>query len=130
MTGVELLLDTNAVIAWTNRDRGILRLLDRNTVVGISLFTLGELEYGAFKSMRLAANLALIQELLDSVELVLPDRTTANVYGALKNQLRSKARPIPENDLWIAAIASQHGLQLATRDEHFTRVEGLRLAGW
>ena len=103
MTGVDLLLDTNAVIAWTNNDRAILRILDHAPRIGISVFTLGELEYGAFKSTHVRANLALVEKVLRGVVLVMPDRDTATVYGSLKNHLRAKARPIPENDLWIAA---------------------------
>jgi tRNA(fMet)-specific endonuclease VapC len=44
--------------------------------------------------------------------------------------LRGEGRPIPENDLWIAATASEHGLVLVTRDEHFDRVEGLLVERW
>lgn len=55
---------------------------------------------------------------------------TAWIYGEVRNHLRLKARPIPENDLWIAAIAIQHGLTLATRDEHFNDVDDLKRENW
>ena len=58
------------------------------------------------------------------------DASTARFYGEIKNRLRAQARPIPENDVWIAAIALQHGLVLATRDEHFAAVDGLACERW
>ncbi|HYX24501.1 MAG TPA: PIN domain-containing protein [Thermoanaerobaculia bacterium] len=48
----------------------------------------------------------------------------------MKTLLRRKGRPIPENDLWIAASARRHGLTLASRDSHFEHVEGLGLEVW
>ncbi len=46
-------------------------------------------------------------------------------YAAIKDYLRREGTPIPTNDLWIAASTLQHGLILATRDEHFDAIEGL-----
>lgn len=56
---------------------------------------------------------------------ILPcDLEAARQYGRLKNDLRAKGRPLPENDIWIAAVASHHDLVLATRDRHFRDVDG------
>ena len=52
------------------------------------------------------------------------------MYGVIKQALREKGRPIPENDIWIAAIAQQYGLTLVTRDDHFTAIDGLTLEKW
>ena len=62
---------------------------------------------------------------------VLPcDRATAARYGELKAALRAQGTPIPENDLWIAALARQHALTLVTRDAHFAGVRGLVVERW
>jgi tRNA(fMet)-specific endonuclease VapC len=62
---------------------------------------------------------------------VLPlNADTAKRYGEIKNLLRTKGRPIPENDLWIAAIAQQYDLTLVTRDPHFKSVEKLKIEVW
>ena len=55
---------------------------------------------------------------------------TAGLYGETKAQLRLRGRPIPENDLWIAALARQHQLILATRDLHFDAVAAVDLVRW
>ena len=58
------------------------------------------------------------------------DETTAQEYGRIKTALKAKGRPIPDNDIWIAAIAKQYSLVLATRDQHFSEVEGLLTETW
>src|SRR5205085_909827 len=55
------------------------------------------------------------------------DAPVSHRYAALHHALRLKGRPIPTNDLWIAAIAMEHGLVLYTRDAHFEAVPGLAL---
>lgn len=56
------------------------------------------------------------------------DETTAEFYAQVFFELRQKGRPIPSNDLWLAASALQHGLALATYDDHFSAISGLLLA--
>ncbi|NJO80161.1 MAG: type II toxin-antitoxin system VapC family toxin, partial [Cyanobacteria bacterium RM1_2_2] len=51
-------------------------------------------------------------------------------YGEVKNKLRLKGRPLPENNIWIAALALQHALILITRDAHFQEVENLQTVAW
>jgi tRNA(fMet)-specific endonuclease VapC len=50
---------------------------------------------------------------------------TADYYAKIFHDLRGKGRPIPSNDMWIAATAMQNGLWLATYDGHFKHIEGL-----
>jgi tRNA(fMet)-specific endonuclease VapC len=61
---------------------------------------------------------------------LLCDTETARRYGEVKNKLKLKGRPLPENDVWIAALALQHDLTLVTRDAHFQEVESLKTAAW
>ena len=123
------LLDTNAVIALQNGDPGIREFLQKNDVIVPSI-VLGELYYGAYRSGRLQDNLAIIEDFATSSKILNCDVATARLYGAIKQQLKLKGRPIPENDIWIAAIAQQHGLTLVTQDTHFEAVDGLQLESW
>ena len=84
----------------------------------------------ARKSTRVQDNLARIDDFASTNVVLACDTETARRYGEIKERLRARGRPIPENDIWIAAIALQHALTLATRDAHFETVEGLRLAAW
>jgi len=80
--------------------------------------------------MQVEKNMAKLRE-LSSILTVLPcDSVTAYQYGQIKNTLRKKGRPIPENDIWIAACAIQNSLVLVTRDEHFTNVGNLKVDRW
>ena len=58
------------------------------------------------------------------------DTNTAREYGEIKSALQAEGRLIPENDIWIAAIAQQHDLTLVTRDEHFKEVKHLKVEVW
>ena len=75
-------------------------------------------------------NLQQIDNFKDANTILACDETTASVYGVLKNMLRSKGRPLPENDIWIAAVAIQHGLTLVSRDAHFDELETLQRVTW
>ena len=61
------------------------------------------------------------------VTLLLPDSESARFYAEISSQLHRQGRPIPTNDMWIAAQTLQHGLTLDTRDGHFQHVPGLTL---
>ena len=91
---------------------------------------LGELRYGARKSRQAQVNLDRIRDFEAAVSVLPVSAATAEHYGIVKEALRAKGRPLPENDIWIAAIAVQHGLPVVSRDEHFRDVDGLELVRW
>ena len=122
------LLDTNIIIALFAKDSIVLRELAKASEVFVPAIVLGELFYGAAKSNQAAANNARIEEFAAEAAVLASDVSTAREYGRIKNDLRGKGRPIPENDIWISAIASQHGLTLVTRDGHFDEVSNLSIA--
>ena len=90
----------------------------------------GELYYGARKSARTVENLGRIDQFVASSVVLGCEIATAHYYGQVKNQLRLKGRPLPENDIWIAALALQHNLLLVTRDAHFQNIENLQAIAW
>jgi tRNA(fMet)-specific endonuclease VapC len=90
----------------------------------------GELYYGALKSKRTTQNLARVDVLKASASVRPCAAETAREYGRIKNGLRALGQPIPENNIWNAALAVQRGLTLATRDPHFDRVERLPRVRW
>ncbi len=125
----EYLLDTNIVSAFIDEEAAVVSQVRANSVF-ISSTVLGELYFGVYKSGRVAVNLARVEVVERSIVSVDCDAGIAKIYGNLRNQLQKKGRPIPENDIWIAAIALQHDLSLATRDAHFGAVDGLKLEIW
>jgi len=124
------LLDTNAAIAALNNKLDLQRLLDGSRDVFLSTTVVGELCYGAEKSSHVEANFARIRRLIVLCPVFVCDEETARHYAFIKNQLRRKGRPIPDNDIWVAASARQHKLTLVTRDGHFDEVDGLLIEQW
>ncbi len=124
------LLDTNIVIEAFHGRIVVQKHLPTGRYWFVSSIALGELHYGALRSRRVAVGLAQV-EALDTGFLVLAcDAGTARAYAQIRNLLRSKGKPLPENDIWIAATALQHELTLVTRDQHFQEVEGLAIEAW
>jgi tRNA(fMet)-specific endonuclease VapC len=125
------LLDTNVIVALFAKETSVTdHVSDPATSVFIPSIAVGELYYGAAKSGRPAANAAQADAFVAANIILSCDSTTGKFYGTTKSMLRAKGRPIPENDIWIAAIALQYDLTLVSRDGHFLEVEGLRLERW
>ncbi len=130
MTDGPLLLDTNAAIALLNQRTDATVVAAAFGPVILPLFAVGELEYGARNSENPTRNLRTLENLVTDLAILNPDRETAAHYGEIRARLRRKGRPIPPNDLWIAALALQHGLPVLTRDSHFDYVDGITVVGW
>ena len=71
-----------------------------------------------------------MEEVKSACALVGIDADTADDYADIREELRSAATPIPENDIWIAALCRQHGLPVASRDGHFDKVSRLKRVAW
>ncbi|MEO8396000.1 MAG: type II toxin-antitoxin system VapC family toxin [Chloroflexota bacterium] len=123
------LLDTNAAIALLKGDPAIDTVLSRLELY-VPGIVLGELYFGAEKSGRIEENLRRVDEFAAKRSILHCDTETSRWYGRIRHQLRAKGRPIPQNDVWIAAVALQHDLTLLTRDVHFKEVDNLPLKSW
>ncbi|MCC7449149.1 MAG: type II toxin-antitoxin system VapC family toxin [Anaerolineae bacterium] len=129
MAGNRRVLDTVIVAAYFNKEPVIRQKL-ANVIGYVSSITIGELYFGAYNSQQTAQNVANIRNFIALNTLLGCDEVTADYYGQIKRQLRVKGRPIPENDIWIAATALQYNLPLVSRDAHFQAVNGLLLEVW
>ena len=125
-----VLLDTTIIIALFNQDQAGMNRLGMVEEVFVPSIAIGELFYGAYNSRQVEQSLETIRTFVQANTILVADAQTAEVYGKIKSRLRERGRPIPENDVWIAAIALQHQLELAARDTHFAEVEGLPLQVW
>lgn len=124
------LLDTNIIIAIFSRDEAVMTELAKSREIFIPSVVLGELYYGAQKSAHKKENTAVIDKFASANTILACDVDTARQYGKIKESLLAKGRPIPDNDIWIAAIAFQHHLPLVTRDLHFNEIKGLAIKNW
>jgi len=124
---VRILLDTNAYVAWKRGHEGVAQLLRDSEKVYASSVMIGELLAGFRLGSRCGQNARELAEFLadPAVSSVGTDNTTADRYARLVVQLRRKGRPIPTNDIWIAAHALQTGADLISFDAHFGDVDGV-----
>lgn len=120
-----LLVDTSVVVDLLEGDQTVASILGQYTPVSIPVVVLAELLSGARRSQRVAENVERIEVFAAKNHVLSCDRTTADHYADIANQLRARGKPIPQNDMWIAAVARQHGLPVAARDKHFDEVEAL-----
>jgi tRNA(fMet)-specific endonuclease VapC len=125
-----MILDTNAVSAIVNRDANARRLANAADLLCLPVIVFGEFEYGLLGSNKVK-DLRPKFDYLIGASIPLPvDWDTGKVYASLKHKQRLIGRPIPENDLWIAALALQHDQPILSRDAHFDAIDGVRRVGW
>ncbi len=130
MKAGDYLLDTNIVIGLLAEEPSILRRFDAEGSATLSIVVLGELYFGAYNSKQLRNNLVKLERLIADNTLLDCNLETAAIYGELRQFLRERGTPIPENDLWIAAQCRQHELTIVTRDAHFSHLPDLVCETW
>ncbi|MFZ4597392.1 MAG: PIN domain-containing protein [Terrimicrobiaceae bacterium] len=126
-----VLVDTTIVV---NHFRTTNESLKSHVAAGGTIFlpltVLGELYAGACRVARKEKALQQIEAFLLSSTLLLPDEGTAKTYGEIYAELALAGTPIPQNDMWIAALAKEHGLPLAAQDAHFRQIKNLTVLSW
>lgn len=117
-------LDTNRITDLFRGDLELAEQLGTAEEVWIPLFALGEIKAGFQGGTPQRRNESLLNRLLakPTVGVLLPSRETAEIYARIFVQLRRAGAPVPDSDLWIAALALEHDLVLITRDRHFERI--------
>ena len=113
------LVDTNVIIRMLKGDKTAVEILGGIDKAFVPIVVVGELFYGAYKSTRKDDNMVLFTAVLSTFEILLIEESVAVSYALIKTDLIKNGIKIPENDLWIAAIADANDLSLATFDSHF-----------
>ena len=125
-----MILDTNALSAWADGDAGIeapLRSTDRLVVPSV---VLGEYFFGIRQSRHRRRYEDWLTRFLPETEIATITSATADSYADIRLELKRLGTPIPQNDLWIAALARQHVLAVLSRDTHFDIVERIKRIGF
>jgi tRNA(fMet)-specific endonuclease VapC len=127
------LLDTDIVIYSLKGHSAVKKNLERNlhAALKISIVTLMELYYGAYKSQKVASNIGKIKRIEDAVEIIALGRESAEICAMLKADLEKSGIPLDDFDLILAACALSHDLVLVTNNvKHFQRIQGLKFENW
>ena len=124
---MKALLDTSAYSELKRGHSGVAELLRQSQAIVFSPIVVGELLYGFRRTRHSEHNLRELQEFLENpfVSLVPVTVVTADRFSRIALGLRAKGRPIPTNDIWIAAQAMETGADLLSFDQHFAEIDGL-----
>ena len=125
MNGSSAALDTNVAIAINNNQAAAVNWVRGVNHIYLPVPVLAELIFGALNSRDVSANRGRVADLASRCALLGIDPQTAEAYATLRMALRKLGKPIPDNDLWIAALCVQHAVPLCTLDMHFADVPGL-----
>ena len=130
MTGNNYLLDSNIIIAIFKGNKVFAEKISNEESIFLSSIVLGELYTGINRVSNKSKHLKILNDFLDLCKVVNIDSTTAKFYGETMASLHKKGKPIPTNDVWIAAIALQNNFTLITNDKHFKEVPNLKVINW
>jgi tRNA(fMet)-specific endonuclease VapC len=125
-----VILDTNAVSALFVGDTEIEAVLAVAPRHELPTIVIGEYRFGLARSRHRRTLGPLLEQLIAESVVLDVDLATTESYALVRERLRAKGKPIPENDVWISALAIQHGLEVVSRDAHFDDVAGLRRRSW
>jgi tRNA(fMet)-specific endonuclease VapC len=123
----KVLIDTNIYSLAMKGDDHVVDELRKIDLIGFSAISVGELYSGFKGGNRDAENREELNIFLDSPRVVVHhiDVEVADFYASIFNNLKVAGTPIPTNDIWIAAVAFQHGYKIFTKDKHFNLIPGL-----
>lgn len=130
MTGNNYLIDSNIVIEIFDGNKKFADKLYKQDEILMPVIVMGELYTGINRVTNKAKHLKKLTDLLTLCTVINIDTNTAKIYGELIAALYKKGKPIPTNDVWIAALAIQHTITIATKDNHFKEIDGLLFEMW
>jgi tRNA(fMet)-specific endonuclease VapC len=125
-----LILDTNALSAYLDGMPETVEIVAGAREIAIPVIVVGEFVFGIAQSRHREAYETSLQRMLDACSVLEIGIETARHYAAIRLELKAAGKPIPSNDVWIAALSRQHAMPVMSRDAHFDFVGGLRRRTW
>ena len=125
-----MILDTNALSAAAEDHPSVTRVLAGAQQLALPVVVIGEYRFGIAQSRYSARYRRWLDGLVADCRVLDVDEQTTHHYAAIGVELREAGKPIPTNDLWIAALCRQYGLPLLSRDRHFDAVSGVHRLDW
>ena len=125
-----MILDTNALSAAADGDPSLQDVVAGAERIAVPVIVIGEYRFGIAQSRQRKAYEEWLRGWIDTVTVLDVDRETTHEYAKIGLELKKIGKPIPANDVWIAALCRQHSLALLSRDRHFDFVPGIQRRGW
>ncbi len=123
-------LDSNIVVDYLRDKDDTVSKVEIYDEIYLPVIVCGELLFGAAISGNPAKHQEKTQEFIRRSKVLIADLNVAQKYADVRKHLQMKGKPIPENDIWIAATAHAYGFKLITRDQHFTDIDFLKVEFW
>lgn len=125
-----LLLDTNALSDFAEADPAIMKLLARVQVLALPVVVVGEYRFGIAQVRNTNDYNDWLDRLIAQSDVLDITEETTLHYAAVRLELKRAGKPIPMNDVWIAALCRQHELPVLSRDHHFDAVPRIERLDW
>lgn len=125
-----MILDTNALSAFFEGDTKLEAKLSHVKELHLPVIVLGEYRFGLLRSKRRRLIESALERLEAAANVLTIDADTVRPYAEIRDRLKHAGSPIPSNDVWIAALATQHALPILSRDAHFDRVRAVTRVSW
>ena len=125
-----MILDTNALSAVADNISGAVQVFIGAGAIALPVIVLGEYQFGIAQSRLRNHYETWLERLIAASRILDIDEQTATHYAQVRVELKKVGKPIPSNDVWIAALCRQHSLPILSRDSHFDAVSGVTRLTW
>jgi len=125
-----MILDTNALSDIFKKNDTIMVHLENANHLYVPVIVLGEYQFGIKASTKAKELTTLLSNFMKTVQELIIGSKTAYHYADIRWELKQNSTPIPENDIWIAALGREYNIPILSRDSHFDSIEGITRLTW
>jgi len=125
-----MILDTNALSDIFKKNDTIKAHLKNANQLYVPVIVLGEYQFGIKASTKAKELNTLLSDFMNTVQELIIGSKTASHYADIRWELKQNGTPIPENDIWIAALGREFNIPILSRDSHFDYIKGITRLTW
>ncbi len=125
-----MILDTNALSDIFKGNESIRIHIEKADQLYVPVIVLGEYLFGIKGSTKSQKLTTLLSGFMNEVQELSISTRTAGYYANIRWELKKNGTPIPENDIWIAALVKEYNMPLLSRDIHFDFVQNITRLIW
>jgi len=125
-----MILDTNALSAFFDGDRQLRQVIAGASELCLPVIVLGEYRFGLMHSRQRTKIEPALAAFAEASRVLVVDADTVQPYAEICSELKRIGKPLPSNDIWIAALARQHSLPIVSRDTHFDHLPAIKRLAW
>jgi predicted nucleic acid-binding protein len=125
-----MILDTNALSAFFDGDSKLRQVVSNARELCLPVIVLGEYRFGLMHSRERKKIEPAFAAFATAARVLAVDTETVQPYAEICSELKRAGKPLPSNDIWIAALARQYSLPVVSQDAHFDHVRGIQRLAW